>query len=90
MGGGLWCIFSKALRAMFVYRTNRAYIEKNIIGENSCITGTKKGFQIHTEFPLASQSDGVNLQKSSKTSKRLVFAIFVPLFRYNMILKRFV
>ena len=43
---------------MFVHRTNRAYIEQNNIGENACITGTKKGFKIDADHSLASQSDG--------------------------------
>ena len=58
LGGGLWCLFSKTLRAMFVHRTNRAYIEQNNIGENACVTGTKKGFKFDAECSLASQSDG--------------------------------
>ena len=43
---------------MFVHRTNRAYIEQNNIGENACITGTKKGFEIDTGFSLGGQSNG--------------------------------
>ena len=74
---------------MFVHRTNRAYIEQNNIGENACVTGTKKGFKIDAESSLAIQSDGFILLESYKTSKRLVFATFVPLFKYNMILKRY-
>ena len=71
MGGGLWCLFSKTLRAMFVHRTNRAYIEQNNIGENACITGTKKGFKIDADHSLAANRLILIRQKLSKPPKGL-------------------